>query len=103
LYGATKKANELMAHTYWHLFGVKSAGLRFFTVYGPYVDALIARFGVPVDVYVHVRRWGRPDMAIYMFTKKILAGEPIDVFNNGDMMRDFTYIDDIVAVSGPLA
>jgi UDP-glucuronate 4-epimerase len=76
LYAASKKANELMAHAYWNMFGVRSAGLRFFTVYGPF---------------------GRPDMGVFLFTKKILAGEPIDVFNNGDMMRDFTYIDDIVA------
>ena len=75
LYAATKKANELMAHTYAHLFGVPSTGLRFFTVYGP---------------------WGRPDMALFKFTKGILAGEPIPVFNHGRMVRDFTYIDDIV-------
>jgi UDP-glucuronate 4-epimerase len=75
LYGATKKANELMAHTYAHLYGLPVTGLRFFTVYGP---------------------WGRPDMALFSFTKNILAGEPIDVFNNGDHARDFTYIDDIV-------
>lgn len=75
LYAASKKANELMAHTYSHLFGVPTTGLRFFTVYGP---------------------WGRPDMALFLFTKAILAGEPINVFNNGDMQRDFTYIDDIV-------
>ncbi|MEO8034504.1 MAG: NAD-dependent epimerase/dehydratase family protein, partial [Acidobacteriota bacterium] len=75
LYAATKKANELMAHTYASLFGVPSTGLRFFTVYGP---------------------WGRPDMALFLFTRAILAGEPIDVFNQGDMIRDFTYIDDIV-------
>ncbi|MCH8830740.1 MAG: NAD-dependent epimerase, partial [Planctomycetes bacterium] len=75
LYAATKKANELMAHTYSHLFGVPTTGLRFFTVYGP---------------------WGRPDMALFKFTKAILAGEPIDVYNQGDMRRDFTYIDDIV-------
>jgi len=75
LYAATKKANELMAHTYSHLFGIPTTGLRFFTVYGP---------------------WGRPDMALFLFTKAILAGEPIKVFNNGDMQRDFTYIDDIV-------
>jgi UDP-glucuronate 4-epimerase len=75
LYGATKKANELMAHSYAHLFGVRSAGLRFFTVYGP---------------------WGRPDMAVYIFTRQIDGGEPIDLFNNGDMLRDFTYVDDIV-------
>ena len=75
LYAASKRANELMAHTYSHLFGFPSTGLRFFTVYGP---------------------WGRPDMALFMFTQKILAGEPIDVFNNGEMKRSFTYIDDIV-------
>lgn len=75
LYAATKKSNELMAHSYSHLYGIPTTGLRFFTVYGPY---------------------GRPDMAYFSFTKKILAGEPIDVYNNGDMQRDFTYIDDIV-------
>jgi UDP-glucuronate 4-epimerase len=75
LYAATKKSNELMAHTYSHLFGLPTTGLRFFTVYGP---------------------WGRPDMALFLFTKKILNGEPIQVFNNGKMRRDFTYIDDIV-------
>jgi len=75
LYAASKKANELMAHTYSHLFGLPTTGLRFFTVYGP---------------------WGRPDMALFMFTRAILRGEPIDVFNHGDMQRDFTYIDDIV-------
>jgi UDP-glucuronate 4-epimerase len=75
LYAATKKANELMAHTYSHLFGLPTTGLRFFTVYGP---------------------WGRPDMALFLFTKAILENEPIDVFNNGDMIRDFTYVDDIV-------
>jgi UDP-glucuronate 4-epimerase len=75
LYAATKKANELMAHSYTHLFGVRTSGLRFFTVYGP---------------------WGRPDMALFMFTKAMLAGEPIDVFNNGAMTRDFTYVDDVV-------
>ncbi|HEX5960452.1 MAG TPA: NAD-dependent epimerase [Rhodanobacteraceae bacterium] len=75
LYAATKKANELMAHTYSHLYGLPTTGLRFFTVYGP---------------------WGRPDMALFLFTKKILAGEPIDVFNHGHHTRDFTYIDDIV-------
>ncbi len=75
LYAATKKANELMAHTYSHLFRLPTTGLRFFTVYGP---------------------WGRPDMALFLFTKKILAGEPIDVFNFGNHTRDFTYIDDIV-------
>jgi UDP-glucuronate 4-epimerase len=76
LYAATKKANELMAHTYSHLYGMAATGLRFFTVYGP---------------------WGRPDMSLFMFTKKILAGEAIDVFNYGNHRRDFTYVDDIVA------
>ena len=75
LYAATKKANELMAHTYSHLYNINTTGLRFFTVYGPY---------------------GRPDMAYYLFTKAILKNEPIKVFNNGEMRRDFTYIDDIV-------
>ncbi|HEY0141508.1 MAG TPA: NAD-dependent epimerase [Thermoanaerobaculia bacterium] len=75
LYAATKKANELMAHTYAHLFGLPTTGLRFFTVYGP---------------------WGRPDMALFRFTKGILAGEPIPVYNEGRMVRDFTYVDDIV-------
>ncbi|MGB8435967.1 MAG: NAD-dependent epimerase [Burkholderiales bacterium] len=75
LYGATKKANELMAHTYSHLYGLPTTGLRFFTVYGP---------------------WGRPDMALFLFTRAILEGKPIDVFNHGRMRRDFTYIDDIV-------
>lgn len=75
LYAATKKANELMAHTYSHLFRLPTTGLRFFTVYGP---------------------WGRPDMALFIFTKAILEGRPIDVFNNGQMVRDFTYVDDIV-------
>ncbi|MHC1699925.1 MAG: NAD-dependent epimerase [Humidesulfovibrio sp.] len=75
LYAATKKSNELMAHTYSHLYGLPATGLRFFTVYGP---------------------WGRPDMALFLFTKAILAGEPIKVFNHGKMKRDFTYIDDIV-------
>ncbi len=75
LYAATKKSNELMAHTYAHLFGIPCTGLRFFTVYGP---------------------WGRPDMALFLFTRKILAGEPIDVFNYGNHTRDFTYVDDIV-------
>ncbi len=75
LYAATKKANELMAHTYAHLYGIPSTGLRFFTVYGP---------------------WGRPDMALFLFTRAILAGEPIKVFNKGLMSRDFTYIDDVV-------
>lgn len=74
-YAATKRANELMAHSYSHLFGLPTTGLRFFTVYGP---------------------WGRPDMALFAFTKKILAGEPIDLFNHGNHARDFTYIDDIV-------
>ncbi len=75
LYAASKKSNELMAHTYSHLFKLPTTGLRFFTVYGP---------------------WGRPDMALFLFTKAILEDKPIDVFNNGDMQRDFTYIDDIV-------
>jgi len=75
LYAATKKANELMAHTYSHLFGIPTTGLRFFTVYGP---------------------WGRPDMALFLFTKAILEDRPIEVFNHGAMQRDFTYIDDIV-------
>ena len=75
LYAATKKANELMAHTYGHLFRLPTTGLRFFTVYGP---------------------WGRPDMALFLFTRAILEGRPIDVFNHGNMVRDFTYIDDIV-------
>lgn len=75
LYAASKKANELMAHTYSHLYGLPTTGLRFFTVYGP---------------------WGRPDMALFLFTKAILEGRPIDVFNNGNMQRDFTYIEDIV-------
>jgi UDP-glucuronate 4-epimerase len=74
LYAATKKANELMAYSYSHLYGIPSTGLRFFTVYGP---------------------WGRPDMAYFSFTQNILAGKPIDVFNHGKMQRDFTYIDDI--------
>lgn len=74
LYGATKKANELMAHAYAHLFKLPSTGLRFFTVYGP---------------------WGRPDMAMWLFAKAILAGEPIKLFNNGNMRRDFTYVDDV--------
>ncbi|MBN9254232.1 MULTISPECIES: NAD-dependent epimerase/dehydratase family protein [unclassified Mesorhizobium] len=76
LYAATKKADELMSHTYAHLFGVPQTGLRFFTVYGP---------------------WGRPDMAYWMFTEAMLAGRPIKVFNDGNMWRDFTYIDDVVA------
>jgi UDP-glucuronate 4-epimerase len=75
LYAASKKANELMAHTYSHLFNLPTTGLRFFTVYGP---------------------WGRPDMALFLFTKAIMENRPIDVFNNGNMERDFTYIDDIV-------
>lgn len=75
LYAATKKANELMAHTYSSLYGIPTTGLRFFTVYGP---------------------WGRPDMALFLFTKAILEGRPIDVFNHGKMRRDFTYVDDIV-------
>ncbi|GAM63823.1 dTDP-glucose 4,6-dehydratase [Vibrio ishigakensis] len=75
LYAATKKSNELMAHTYSHLYGLPTTGLRFFTVYGP---------------------WGRPDMALFKFTKAIVNGDTIDVYNNGDMQRDFTYIDDIV-------
>lgn len=76
LYGVTKKSNELMAHTYHHLFGISVTGLRFFTVYGP---------------------WGRPDMAYFTFTQAILEGRPIDIYNQGQMQRDFTYIDDIVA------
>ena len=75
LYAATKKANELMAHTYSHLYGLPTTGLRFFTVYGP---------------------WGRPDMSPFLFADAIINNRPIKVFNNGDMMRDFTYIDDIV-------
>ena len=75
IYGATKKANELLAHSYSHLFNMPTTGLRFFTVYGP---------------------WGRPDMALFKFAKAILAGQPIDVYNHGQMIRDFTYIDDIV-------
>ncbi len=75
LYAATKKSNELMAHTYSHLYALPTTGLRFFTVYGP---------------------WGRPDMALFLFTKAILEGRPIQVFNNGQMVRDFTYVDDIV-------
>lgn len=75
LYAATKKSNELMAYTYSHLYGIPATGLRFFTVYGPF---------------------GRPDMAYFSFTKKIMRGEPIKIFNNGDMYRDFTYVDDIV-------
>ncbi|MFZ4395795.1 MAG: NAD-dependent epimerase/dehydratase family protein [Kiritimatiellia bacterium] len=76
LYAATKKANELMAHSYSHLFGLQTIGLRFFTVYGP---------------------WGRPDMAVWSFAETLLRGDPIQVYNHGDMYRDFTYIDDIVA------
>src|SRR5207247_8475121 len=75
LYAASKKANELMAHCYAHLYRIPCTGLRFFTVYGP---------------------WGRPDMALFIFTKAILEGKPIEVFNHGNMRRDFTYIDDIV-------
>jgi len=75
LYAATKKSNELMSHTYSHLYGIPTTGLRFFTVYGP---------------------WSRPDMALFKFTKAIIEGNEIDVYNNGDMRRDFTYIDDIV-------
>lgn len=75
LYAASKKSNELMAHTYSYLYGLPTTGLRFFTVYGP---------------------WGRPDMALFLFTRAIIEGKPIDVFNNGEMRRDFTYIDDIV-------
>jgi len=75
LYAATKKSNELMAHVYSHLFGIPTTGLRFFTVYGP---------------------WGRPDMALFLFTRSILEGKPIKVFNHGNMMRDFTYVDDII-------
>ena len=74
LYGATKRANELMAHSYSHLYSLPTTGLRFFTVYGP---------------------WGRPDMSLFLFTRKILAGEAIDIFNEGNHKRDFTYIDDI--------
>ena len=74
LYAATKKSNELMAHSYSHLYDIPSTGLRFFTVYGP---------------------WGRPDMALFLFTKSILEGKPIKVYNNGEMIRDFTYVDDI--------
>lgn len=75
LYAATKRANELLAHSYCHLYGLKASGLRFFTVYGP---------------------WGRPDMALFKFTEAILQGRPIDIYNHGEMARDFTYIDDIV-------
>ena len=74
-YGATKKSNELMAHAYSHLFGLPTTGLRFFTVYGP---------------------WGRPDMALFLFTKAILTNQPINIFNNGNMIRDFTFIDDVI-------
>jgi UDP-glucuronate 4-epimerase len=74
LYGATKRANELMAHSYAHLYGIAATGLRFFTVYGP---------------------WGRPDMALFIFTKAIIEGRPIDLYNNGQMRRDFTYVDDV--------
>jgi UDP-glucuronate 4-epimerase len=75
LYAATKRANELLAHSYCHLYGLKASGLRFFTVYGP---------------------WGRPDMALFKFTEAIIKGLPIDIYNHGQMSRDFTYIDDIV-------
>ena len=75
MYGATKRANELMAHSYSHLFNLPATGLRFFTVYGP---------------------WGRPDMALFLFAKSMIENKPIQVFNNGKMLRDFTYIDDIV-------
>ena len=75
LYAATKRANELIAHSYSHLYNLPSTGLRFFTVYGP---------------------WGRPDMALFLFTKSMIKGEKIDVYNNGNMVRDFTYIDDVV-------
>ena len=75
LYAATKRANELMAHVYSHLYGLATTGLRFFTVYGP---------------------WGRPDMALFKFTRNILSGKPIPVYNRGQMVRDFTYIDDVV-------
>jgi UDP-glucuronate 4-epimerase len=75
LYAASKRANELMAHSYSHLFGLPATGLRFFTVYGP---------------------WGRPDMALFLFTRAMLAGEPIEVFNHGRMVRDFTYVADII-------
>ena len=75
LYGATKKANELMAHSYASLYSMPVTGLRFFTVYGP---------------------WGRPDMALFLFTRAILEGKPVEVFNYGKMERDFTYVDDIV-------
>ena len=75
LYAATKKSNELVAHTYSHLFGIKTTGLRFFTVYGP---------------------WGRPDMALFLFVKALINNQPINVFNHGEMLRDFTYVDDII-------
>ena len=75
LYAATKKSNELIAHSYSHLYGLPTTGLRFFTVYGP---------------------WGRPDMALFLFTKAMINGQPINLFNGGDMIRDFTYIDDII-------
>jgi UDP-glucuronate 4-epimerase len=75
LYAATKKSNELMAHAYSHLYGIRTTGLRYFTVYGP---------------------WGRPDMAYYLFTEKIANGEPVPIYNHGDMKRDFTYIDDVI-------
>jgi UDP-glucuronate 4-epimerase len=81
LYAATKKANELLAHNYSHLFGLPTTGLRFFTVYGP---------------------WGRPDMALFLFTRAMLEGRPIKVFNHGRMKRDFTYIDDVVDGGLPL-
>lgn len=81
LYAATKKANELMAHSYAHLYQIPTTGLRFFTVYGP---------------------WGRPDMAYFSFTKNIIEGTPVNVFNNGNQMRDFTYVDDIVTAIGAL-
>ena len=82
LYGATKKANELLAHSYSHLFGLPTTGLRFFTVYGP---------------------WGRPDMALFKFTEAIVKGRPINIYNHGQMIRDFTYIDDVVEGVGRLA
>lgn len=82
LYAATKKANELMAHSYSHLYGIPTTGLRFFTVYGP---------------------WGRPDMALFLFTRAILGGEPIKVFNHGKMRRDFTYVDDVTEAMVRLA
>ena len=75
IYATSKRSNELMAHTYSHLYGIPTTGLRFFTVYGP---------------------WGRPDMALFKFTKKIINNEEIEVFNNGQMLRDFTYIDDVI-------